>query len=349
MTKACVILGAGASKDAWNSGSPKNDDYEPPLASELFKTGVRGSVYHKVAGNYPRAYYLANLLAPYQGGSGFNLEEKLREFAYHDDDHIRDAFKEVPPYLRDVLWEVSRHYVEMPGTHIELASRLVAQQPHHTLFLSLNYDTFLETALSFFGNSYGSISGYVSKGLRPMVIKLHGSINWFRLIRETRGGSWEKALQDLNINDLPGEDVLVKNDITQAKAADENGEFIYPVLTAPLVGKDASNFVCPPSHVRAAKAFLADCRKFLIIGSSGLDDDLMQLLQASIPPDARPLLHVVDQGTEANKVLGRFSEKVQAFGLDRRNDTRVAFQDGFRGYVVQGGLQSFCAWERPGD
>ena len=55
MTKACVILGAGASKDAWNSGSPKNDDYEPPLASELFKTGVRGSVYHKVAGKYPRA------------------------------------------------------------------------------------------------------------------------------------------------------------------------------------------------------------------------------------------------------------------------------------------------------
>lgn len=38
--KACVILGAGASHDVWNPGSPPADEsYRPPLAIDLFNIG----------------------------------------------------------------------------------------------------------------------------------------------------------------------------------------------------------------------------------------------------------------------------------------------------------------------
>jgi hypothetical protein len=75
--KVCVILGAGASADAWNVGGPLRDnDWAPPLAKELFQLGAR-KVFGKVAQSYPGVRVLASQLAESVEAGTATLETKL--------------------------------------------------------------------------------------------------------------------------------------------------------------------------------------------------------------------------------------------------------------------------------
>ena len=54
--------------------------------------------------------------------------------------------------------------------------------------------------------------------------------------------------------------------------------------------------MCPKSHLIAAQQFMSRCSKFLIIGTSGLDEDLRAILDNAVPPDSSPFVHVVNRG-----------------------------------------------------
>jgi hypothetical protein len=81
--------------------------------------------------------------------------------------------------------------------------------------------------------------------------------------------------------------------VSRRVKASANGSRLYPLLTAPLAGKGHADFVCPREHIQAAQEFLQTCRKFLIIGTSGLDDDLLNFLNTSVTSQSRPYLHIV--------------------------------------------------------
>lgn len=188
LPKVCVILGAGASKDVHNGSAPilLQGNYRPPLARDLFAISTHPE-YFAVLQRYPGAQSLAAVLSPPSDSSGFDLESRLRELAEHPDERVRQQFKQVPPYLRDLLWFASYQYTPTPGTYLQLVYALLADSPHHVLFLVLNYDTLLEQALAQFDGTfiYDSITAYVREDRQSKVVKLHGSINWFKLM----GGS----------------------------------------------------------------------------------------------------------------------------------------------------------------
>ena len=50
----------------------------------------------------------------------------------------------------------------------------------------------------------------------------------------------------------------------------------------------------------------------MIIGTSGLDDDLLMLLDDLVPTDKQSFLHLVDMGEGATKTLERFNKGVPA-------------------------------------
>lgn len=111
------------------------------------------------------------------------------------------------------------------------------------------------------------------------------------------------------------------------------GQRLYPILTAPLAGKDPTHRVCPERHLFDAQIFLNSCNKYLIIGTSGLDKDLLELLDSAVPPKSHPLVQIVDIGEGVDSIRDRFEEGVRAFRSNRAAPSDITYNVGFREYL----------------
>ncbi len=302
LPKACVILGAGASHDVLNEASlVKSSVWRPPLAADLFNFQLHPNYAREIiVPRYPDAQYLANSLAPIISQGMASVEEELRKYAEHKNPEFRQKYKQIPAYLRDLLYRSSTDYVDIASCYAQLATLLLMDFPHRVLFLVLNYDSLLESVLRQLDPreyNFSSIDTYVQACRRAIVVKLHGSVDWFRRFGNSQLQTWTEALSELDISQrCPTAEINVLKDIGDCSAP-HDGSYLYPLVTAPLAGKALDEVVCPNSHIKAAKEFLSSCNKFLIIGTSGLDEDLFELLKDAISPNARPLVHVVDIGT----------------------------------------------------
>src|SRR5437773_1676487 len=88
--KVGVILGAGASRDAFNdTGPPRDEQWTPPLAAELFS---QRPVFWPVLAQYPGVRVLASDLGELVRAGKAIMETKLREYANHSDPRIREHF-----------------------------------------------------------------------------------------------------------------------------------------------------------------------------------------------------------------------------------------------------------------
>jgi hypothetical protein len=341
--KACVILGAGASWDVKGEGSPhKNPGFRPPLARELFDIEGHPS-YWDIVDKYPGAKVLAQSLAPLISSGQVSIEKELRRYAEHSDARIRSHFKHIPPYLRDLLYFASYSYTHMPSSYIELAKELLAEHPHDVLFIVLNYDDLLEQALRWFDPElkFDNISHYVAADRPAKVVKLHGSINWFKNMPRNGKESWDNALARFDPSTkAPENEIIVTN---WTRPVREHGDLytqhLYPLLTAPLAGKGVSDAVCPGSHVEVAKEFLSDCQKFLIIGTSGLDEDLLAMVDSALSSSGVYYhIHIVNSGEGGDEAHKNFLKGIRAFRDSI--DIGSIFREGFREYL-RDGLQSF--------
>ncbi len=339
MEKACVILGAGASWDCHSGGTGILDKrWQPPLAKDLFSIDAN-LVFEPILKHYPGARDLAQELALKVPDGVVALEQLLRFYANSTDKDTRERFKEIPPYLRDIIGTASRAYTELPGTHMTLVHGLLKRIPHEVLFLVLNYDTLLEQALQrWMKVSFVSIEDYVWTERRPnplntKVVKLHGSVNWFTPMRI--GADWRDAVRrvDVDRNYIKQNGIVViNNDAGRSEnMRDPDGLFAYPVLTVPVAGKALDASLCPDDHLGFAQSFLTECRKFLIAGTRGLDDDLMTLLEENVSKDRPPeVIHYVGAtDNDIQETRSNFEEKVPVLSTGKRAN----FHRGFKDYV----------------
>ena len=119
-------------------------------------------------------------------------------------------------------------------------------------------------------------------------------------------------------------------------------EWIYPILTAPMAGKGPADVVCPDSHIEFAKEFLADCHKFLIIGSSGLDNDLLALLDSVLEPGEEFFVDFVGDGEGAGISWSNYQQMIGAFGGTYVVHRTRLFKKGFRQYVSSDAMRQFA-------
>ena len=344
MKKACVILGAGASHDVHNQGWYVNDPvWKPPLAADLFNI-AKNEVYAPIMNDFPGAVVLSSDLGPIVSARNVGMEQTLREYADTDDATILGHFKHIPPYLRDLLYRASVRYTTVPSCYIDLAMELLWRSPHELLFLVLNYDNLLESALTRYDSTltFSSIGDFVRRERGLTVVKIHGSIDWFKSIGP--GSDWFARVRQADIFAKPAEDEIVVGKgvrtVRDAHGALGREDMLYPLLTAPLAGKVETDMVCPQSHIDEARRFLADCKKFLIIGTSGLDEDLLGLLGSSVPK-APALVHVVTENPKVSAdVWDRFA-RVPVFASIL--EPPLAFESGFRIYLTSPDFERFCA------
>jgi hypothetical protein len=139
------------------------------------------------------------------------------------------------------------------------------------------------------------------------------------------------------------DDVIVGHRQSSQFSKHESGNkhsHYYPLITAPLAGKTLDETVSFRAHRNTAVEFLNDCHKFLIVGTSGLDDDLFELLNlGSIP--GRTLVHVVDRG-KAAVTLNRFTSKVDQLKFRSAHRKPVEFNHGFKEYMNSDQFEEFA-------
>ena len=239
-----MILGAGASYDVRTEASSViNVKLRPPLASGLFNT--QNDEFWKLLNQYRPAAHLAQQIVS-ELERVRDLEELPRHYAFHSQNEIKQQFKYIPPYLRDLLSACSQRYTHEPSNYISLIHELLVERSFEVLFLVLNYDDLLERALTGYSENYSftEFDSYIRSDRPAKVIKVHGSIHWFRRLPGDQ--DWSTYLNDLDISVRPpNEQLLVHIAPHNTHQLSHNGSKLYPRLTAPLAGKGSSDIVCP--------------------------------------------------------------------------------------------------------
>lgn len=348
--KVCVVLGAGASHDVWNQGSARPDPQMGtlPLANDLFNL-EKNPGYQAYLDPYPGADYLSSLIAPQITSAEVGVEQALTAYATHDSAELRAMYSEVPAYLRDLTHRLTQNYLDLnvrrrPGCYDQLVATLLGDHEHEALFIVLNYDTLLENSLSAFypGRIFERLGHYVSNDYRANVLKVHGSTNWFWSLPRTLS----EIIRQVQVDGFNPDYLQVDDSVDRVGERE-----LYPAVTAPVArGK---RLVCPKTQLDFAREFISECRKFLIIGTSGYDQDVIELLGTSMSGSlfANRVRFVSyagkdESGTwkegERERVEGawkRFSNGVLGF----RNSEVDTSYDGFREYVSSEAFQAFAS------
>jgi hypothetical protein len=337
-----IILGAGASFDCTSGNVPEaRDERRPPLTKELFASRFTNTLHV-----YPLAEAAAADIQPAIAAETFALEEFLRtELRDSTHEHRRQQFRAVPLYLQHLLFDASawdpgynRGYTPHPDNYNRLIS--AALELEEAVFITLNYDTLLDQRL-FAYEPLTSMDSYIPGPERNWsLIKLHGSVNWGRRVIV----DWEVQDPDPYLATTfaaLGEELRVEDDVTLRLSADlrgvrfegtssaAGGRLYYPALSAPLGPGD--ELVCPPNHAEYLRKRLAACDglNLLVIGYSGLDEEVLKLLAES--GNSLRSLAIVSQPQEAAEEAAHIITRSIGFGGPRLSPT--IFGHGFNAFA----------------
>lgn len=102
MTKATVILGAGASNGVWNGVGNVDLNWQPPLTSGLFgplRQKARGEmdrVYEPILNHYRGAQVVQMEISPRLRDEDVSIEAELEKYAHADGPYRQRQFRDVP-------------------------------------------------------------------------------------------------------------------------------------------------------------------------------------------------------------------------------------------------------------
>lgn len=333
MSHVLVVIGAGASLDCANESNITDNNLKPPTVNMMFRTSYSGE-FQKILSVYPGADALVPDLAEKSLKSTESIEEALQELSDHQDTRIQRHFRDIPLYLCSLFTKVSRGYVRIPGGYVRLVKRLMADEPpHQVAFLSLNYDDLLEQGLRILDNTinFDDIESYIAEDRQAVVIKPHGSINWFIETRKspTTDFANEEVSDDI---DIPMRPWIIKIEEHPEVPISKD---VYPALSAPMAQKSGDGIVCPQSHINKLVECCKECEKALFIGTSGLDSHILELIGTNLPP--MRMLHVVAM-EDGDDVAKRITSKVRTV----KPTSVEVFKDGFRSYLSSEGFERFA-------
>ena len=272
-----VLIGAGASYDC-ASGSVSDFDVEfrPPLTKELF--AFRPS-FNSILKKYPGAESLSDEIRS-RVNLGESIEAVLREIAERPDIKIRRQYWEVLFYLQELLGEIGEKYIRSGVTKfVTLLNAIINAKFDSTLILSLNYDLLVEQAFARSENRrFHDLNSYLSQGESPNFIKLHGSANWGRQLLAPVGHG--RQMTEI-LDSLTGEPQLASVPRVLAGYRETHrfvdGLYHFPALSEPIQG--SKHFSCPDVHLKKARELLSQRFRLLVIGFSGLDEHVLELLR----------------------------------------------------------------------
>jgi hypothetical protein len=341
-----VILGAGASYDLIPAANGQyfataNWNYRPPLTSQIF---VDSPLTEPVLDHYPGASDLAVHIRRelYRDRP---LEEVLLELSKADHDPVKRQFLEVPLYLQELLGTVSTRFTTQPYNYQLLLSRLAApaMEFERVAIVTLNYDSILDHALAQYFGDVWTMDTYMNE--RFLYVKLHGSVNWARrldgptvnIIGFDLGDYLQLLRQADAISLSPHIEIRSHETRLAPIAGTMAGQLLYPALSVPL---GTYQPVCPQEHLRALEEFLRECDNVLVVGCSGKDGDLLEILRNGLPERLKAFMLVDNSRRAAIESRQRFAEAIPMLGAAPYSGINA---DGFSTFVIGDGLDEFIA------
>lgn len=322
-----VIVGAGASHDCASKWvSPTNARLRPPLASDIF-----AARFQEILEHYPRVEAHSDEIRSRLDRGG-NLESLLRDFLDSAAGHGNNWCLDIPRYVRELFWTISEDYLRGSSKFDTLVRRTVEAGFKRVLFVSLNFDLLLDSALERYqGKEFVDIDSYVSLGRNWSFVKPHGSVNWARTLENCPKDGHGRLRAPSELREAPifggGIKVIRWNRHSRdfyVPGRSEEG-YLYPEVVVPV--EREKDFVCPSSHTGLADAFVRECGNFLLAGFSGRDEDVRRLLNR-MPAQSR--LTIVGRD-DSHEIFGRMRSFDHGF---ETKDLSIAFWDeGFSAYI----------------
>jgi hypothetical protein len=214
------------------------------------------------------------------------------------------------------------------------------------MFVSLNYDLFLDRSLEVYASrEFTSLASYISGSDRWMLIKPHGSINWAREIdncpRDDYGHYPTRMETPPHFPDAAPVQVIRWNRhhmhwyVPNLPLESYPKGYLYPQLVVPA--DKPKEFACPEAHVDQAIQFVKECQNFMIIGFSGHDDDINSLLD--LMPGGSRIMIVGYGRSDAKKIYKRIS--LAASSLKAKKVQLHCFNDGFATFIESKDFRKF--------
>jgi hypothetical protein len=201
--------------------------------------------------------------------------------------------------------------------------------------VTFNYDTLLEDALSDFGPLVEALADYTNKHPFYRVFKVHGSVNWARIIANeiqspnpnhawSLTHEWIRRAAELCITD----DYVF---CTEYPTGVVEGRPAFPAIAIPV--EKGKSFECPPNLIEELKSLLPMTTRVLVIGWRATEEHFLNLLKMHLKPGVR--LQVVAGGlkdTEECRVrVCRALINAQATASD----------EGFTDFILSGKAEKF--------
>lgn len=281
-----VILGAGAAFDVVNFQSNQQVDdpsFRPPTTVNLFHTHKGWEDEYK---KFPAVASLIHELRQSLPGrhTSVNVEDFLKALRDSQKVHRNDQFRQLPLYLQHYFYRISTNYCKWPANYSTLINRVFDLDLNKVFFVTTNYDLLFDRALELNSATEFSIDStapnkYI-KNSDWAYIKIHGSVDWGRSIKESMIKNRDNTLPALidSVNQLGAslEEALEKEIVIDKTFINENERgLVYPSISVPI---GESKFNCWPDHIQVLKNHLNQCQNYLIIGFSGYDKDILKML-----------------------------------------------------------------------
>lgn len=267
-----VILGAGASRGSADFARR----LRPPLTIDLFDEGV----YRDQLRAYDLAHQAGRFITQERKlDNALGLEQALHSLRTSEFDHHRQMALAVPPYLQELLHAVSAQHYSEAFRYDRLIERLL--RIDFVCFITLNYDVLLDRRLNAL-HPLTTLDDYISRDKNWWLIKPHGSVNWFHPASQYFNPAappkhlfWEEHEYAC---ELPTARLA---DIRNSQSGPETDR--YPAIAMPEGPDD--RLVMPNKHTEYLSQLLRAARQvdLLVIGYSGLDTKVLELLRSTNP------------------------------------------------------------------
>ncbi len=205
--------------------------------------------------------------------------------------------------------------------------------------VTFNYDMLLEPGLEDLGFKIRDVSDYVEQHPFYKVFKVHGSVNWGRVVGSA-------GLEHLRHDRYPqptinrmielGEKLQVTGSYVLAKnypMAWLDNQPIFPAIAIPVQTK--SNFECPPGHLDQLKKLLPSIDRILIVGWRATEQHFLTLLTDHLPE--RIIVHIVAGSNQyAQSTAGALQPVLSTRKVELSLDT-----GGFTDFILEKRAQKF--------
>jgi hypothetical protein len=181
-------------------------------------------------------------------------------------------------------WYTKHRGITNFGTLLLEIERWRYERKEQVCFVTFNYDTMLEEAMSqvlrLEVRDMGSYYGWENYSL----FKLHGSVNWGRVVEGNyKTGHASNFYQHLIDTVVPGSVSITDRyqlcDLEMNPTPPATFVVLYPALSIPVENKD--EFSCPVEHLMALDGMLPKVTKMITIGWRATEADFLARLQLS--------------------------------------------------------------------